>query len=241
MTTQPMPQTTQKKNVFAPDLVRVALVQAVIKLSPRNMVRNPVMFVVEIGTAITGIFTIANLVSGQPFAYELAITLFLLFTVLFANFAEGLAEARGKAQAASLRSARSDTQARRLEGDKEVLVSSLDLNKGDRIIVSAGEFIPGDGEIIEGVATIDESAITGESAPVVREAGTDNSGVTGGTKVLSDQIIIEITSNPGESFLDRMISLVEGASRQKTPNEIALSILLSALTLIFLITSSARG
>ncbi|CAA9585713.1 MAG: Potassium-transporting ATPase B chain [uncultured Truepera sp.] len=228
-------QSPQKKNVFAPDLVRVALGQSVVKLDPRNMVRNPVMFVVEIGTVITALFTVVNLMNGQAFAYELAITLLLLFTVLFANFAEGLAEARGKAQAASLRSARSDTKARRLEGDREVLVSSLDLNKGDRIIVSAGEFIPGDGEIVEGVATIDESAITGESAPVVREAGTDHSGVTGGTKVLSDQIIIEITSNPGESFLDRMISLVEGASRQKTPNEIALSILLSALTLIFLV------
>ena len=236
MTAQPIPsQAPQQKSVFAPDLVRTALVQSVVKLDPRSMVRNPVMFVVEIGTLITLSLTLANAFTGRPFGYELAITLLLLFTVLFANFAEALAEARGKAQAASLRSARSDTKARRLEGGKETLVSSLELRRGDRIIVSAGEFIPGDGEIVEGVATVDESAITGESAPVVREAGTDNSGVTGGTKVLSDQIVIEITSNPGESFLDRMISLVEGASRQKTPNEIALSILLSALTLIFLI------
>ncbi len=235
MTTQPLQQASQKKSVFAPDLVRVALVQAIVKLNPRSMARNPVMFVVEIGTAVTAFLTVANIVNAQPFVYELAITLLLLFTVLFANFAEALAEARGKAQAASLRSARSDTRARRLEGNEEVLVSSLDLSRGDKIVVSAGEFIPGDGEIVEGVATIDESAITGESAPVVREAGTDHSGVTGGTKVLSDRIVIEITSNPGESFLDRMISLVEGASRQKTPNEIALSILLSALTLIFLI------
>ncbi len=236
MTAQPIPsQAPQNKSVFAPDLVRPALVQSVVKLDPRSMVRNPVMFVVEIGTLITLVLTLANAATGRPFGYELAITLLLLFTVLFANFAEALAEARGKAQAASLRSARSDTKARRLEGGKEILVSSLELRRSDRVVVSAGEFIPGDGEIVEGVATVDESAITGESAPVVREAGTDHSGVTGGTKVLSDKIVIEITSNPGESFLDRMIGLVEGASRQKTPNEIALSILLSALTLIFLI------
>lgn len=226
------------KNIFAADLLQAALKDAFIKLDPRKVARNPVMFVVEIGTAITLLFTLANLISGQPFGYELAITLLLFFTVLFANFAEALAEARGKAQAKSLRSARSDTQARRLIGespeDVEV-VSSLELSKGDRVIVRAGELIPSDGEIVQGIATIDESAITGESAPVVREAGTDHSGVTGGTKVLSDEIIIEITTNPGESFLDRMISLVEGASRQKTPNEIALSILLSALTFIFLV------
>ena len=233
-------QSAQKKSIFAPDLLSVGAKEAFIKLDPRKVARNPVMFVVEIGTLVTLLFTLAGLFTGQPFGYELAITLLLLFTLLFANFAEALAEARGKAQAASLRSTRSDTKARRLIGDLEdtgdvEVVSSVDLRKGDRVIVAAGEIIPNDGEIVRGVATIDESAITGESAPVVREAGTDNSGVTGGTKVLSDEIIIEITTNPGESFLDQMISLVEGASRQKTPNEIALSILLSALTFIFLV------
>jgi potassium-transporting ATPase ATP-binding subunit len=226
----------ERKSIFAPDLISAAIRESFIKLSPRSMIRNPVMFVVEVGTVVTLLITVANIINGQSFGYELAITLILLFTVLFANFAEALAEARGKAQAASLRSARSDTKTRKLlEGGKTEVVSSLDLRKGDQVVVKAGEFIPGDGEIIKGVATIDESAITGESAPVIREAGTDHSGVTGGTKVLSDEIIIEITNNPGESFLDRMISLVEGASRQKTPNEIALSLLLSALTLIFLI------
>ena len=234
--TRPLRKVPQPKGIFSAHLVQAAIKASFAKLNPRSVMRNPVMFVVEIGTAVTLIITLSNIVLGQPFAYELAITMILLFTLLFANFAEALAEARGKAQAASLRSARSDTKANRIKenGDLE-LVSSLTLQKGDQIKVSAGEFIPGDGEIIQGVATIDESAITGESAPVVREAGTDHSGVTGGTKVLSDEIIVEITNHPGESFLDRMIKLVEGANRQKTPNEIALSILLSALTLIFLI------
>ena len=231
-------QPVQKKSVFAPDLLSVGVKEAFLKLDPRKVARNPVMFVVEIGTVVTLMFTLTNLFTGQPFGYELAITLLLLFTLLFANFAEALAEARGKAQAESLRATRSDTKAHRLLGeaveDTEV-VSSLDLRKGDHVVVVAGEIIPSDGEIVKGVATIDESAITGESAPVVREAGTDNSGVTGGTKVLSDEIIVEITTNPGESFLDQMINLVEGASRQKTPNEVALSILLSALTFIFLV------
>ncbi len=193
------------------------------------------MFVVEVGTAATLAITLANVVRGRSFGYELAVTLLLLFTVLFANFAEGLAEARGKAQAASLRATRTATTARRLVDGAEEHVPSSELARGDRVVVEAGEVIPGDGEIVEGVATVDESAITGESAPVVREAGTDHSGVTGGTTVLSDRIVVEITTDPGTSFLDRMIALVEGASRQKTPNEIALSILLSALTLIFLI------
>ena len=222
-------------SVFAPDLIRTALGQSFVKLDPRQVARNPVMFVVEIGTVVTLLITLGQVLNGRPFGYELAVTLLLFVTVLFANFAEALAEARGKAQAASLRAARSDTVARRLVGSKEERVSSLSLQRGDRVRVAAGELIPGDGEIVEGVATVDESAITGESAPVVREAGTDSSGVTGGTKVLSDEIVVEITTDPGESFLDRMISLVEGASRQKTPNEIALSILLSALTLIFLV------
>jgi potassium-transporting ATPase ATP-binding subunit len=236
MTSQAMKPSQQPKSIFDPALVQTAIKESFLKLNPRSMVKNPVMFVVEIGTVVTLLITVASIINGQPFGYEFAITVLLFFTVLFANFAEGLAEARGKAQAASLRSARSDTKARRIKENGEIeLVSSLALQKGDRVKVSAGEMIPGDGEIIQGVATIDESAITGESAPVVREAGTDHSGVTGGTKVLSDEIIIEITNNPGESFLDRMIKLVEGANRQKTPNEIALSILLSALTLIFLI------
>ena len=226
----------QAKSIFAPELVRPAVRDSFTKLNPRSMARNPVMFVVEIGTVVTLLITVRNIFNAQPFGYELAITILLFFTVLFANFAEALAEARGKAQAASLRSARSDTKARRIKENGEIeTVSSFSLQKGDKVKVATGEFIPGDGEIIQGVATIDESAITGESAPVVREAGTDHSGVTGGTKVLSDEIIIEITNNPGESFLDRMIKLVEGATRQKTPNEIALSILLSTLTLIFLI------
>lgn len=222
-------------SLFEPNLLRSSAVAAVRKLDPRSVARNPVMFVVEVGTAVTLLATVSSAVQGRPLGYELAITVLLLFTVLFANFAEALAEARGKAQAASLRATRSDTPARRLVNGNEQVVSSLDLKRGDHVVVAAGEIVPGDGEIVEGVATIDESAITGESAPVVREAGTDHSGVTGGTKVLSDRIVVEITTEPGESFLDRMISLVEGASRQKTPNEIALSILLAALTLIFLI------
>ena len=225
----------QSKALFQPSLLRAAARDALLKAAPQHMLRNPVMFVVEVATAITLLATLRNLILGQGIGFELSVTLLLGFTLLFANFAEALAEARGKAQAASLRAARSDTPARLRKGQQEVMVSSTELRQGDIIVVQQGEFIPGDGEIIEGVATIDESAITGESAPVVREAGGDRSSVTGGTKVLSDSLVIKISSNPGESFLDRMINLVEGASRQKTPNEIALSILLSALTLIFLV------
>ena len=231
MTTAPQP----KQSIFSPELVRGAVRASFAKLSPRDQARNPVMFVVYVGTALTAYLTVANLVTGKPWGYELAITLLLLLTVLFANFAEGLAEARGKAQAASLRSAREDVKARRLVNGQEELVAGTALERGDLVVVEAGEMIPADGEIVEGLASVDESAITGESAPVIREAGTDHSGVTGGTKVLSDRIVIQITSGAGESFLDRMIALVEGASRQKTPNEIALSILLSGLTLIFLL------
>ena len=220
------------KNIFAAEFVRPALSASFTKLDPRSVVRNPVMFVVELGAFLTLYIAAANIVTGKTFGYELAVALLLLLTVLFANFAEGLAEARGKAQAASLRAAREGTLARLISGEQ---VSSADLKRGDRVVVETGEFIPGDGEIVEGIATVDESAITGESAPVIREAGTDHSGVTGGTKVLSDRIVVEITSQPGESFLDRMIALVEGASRQKTPNEIALSLLLSALTLVFVL------
>ena len=195
---------------------------------------NPVMFVVEIGSVITTVLLIEG---GHNFKFNLQITLWLWFTVLFANFAEAMAEGRGKAQADSLRKARMETIANRIVGDEDETeqVPSSKLKAGDLVIVSAGEFVPSDGEILEGVASVDESAITGESAPVIREAGGDRSAVTGGTRVLSDQIKIKITSNPGETFLDRMIGLVEGAERQKTPNEIALNILLAGLTIIFLL------
>jgi K+-transporting ATPase ATPase B chain len=224
-----------KPGIFAPDLVRNAARASFVKLSPRDQARNPVMFVVYVGTLLTTYLTVANVVTGQPWGYELAMTLLLLLTVLFANFAEGLAEARGKAQAASLRSAREEVKARRLVQGREEVVAGTHLKRGDLVVVDTGEMIPADGEIVEGLASVDESAITGESAPVIREAGTDHSGVTGGTRVLSDRIVVRVTSGAGESFLDRMIALVEGASRQKTPNEIALSILLSGLTLIFLL------
>ncbi|MGY2893771.1 K+-transporting ATPase ATPase B chain [Deinococcus sp. UYEF24] len=227
---KPPASKNRPKNIFAPEFVRPAVRAAFTKLDPRSVARNPVMFVVELGAFLTLYIAVANLLTGKSWGYELGISLLLLLTNVFANFAEGLAEARGKAQAASLRAAREGTMARMVDGSQ---VSSSALKKGDRVVVETGEFIPGDGEIVEGIATVDESAITGESAPVIREAGTDHSGVTGGTKVLSDRIVVEITSGAGESFLDRMIALVEGASRQKTPNEIALSILLSALTLVF--------
>jgi K+-transporting ATPase ATPase B chain len=207
---------------------------AVLKLNPRKMMGNPVMFVVEIGSVIT---TALLFRGGPAFKFNLQITLWLWFTVLFANFAEAMAEGRGKAQADTLRRARSETIGNRIVGsDGQVeQVPSSKLLSGDLVFVSAGEFIPSDGEIVEGVASVDESAITGESAPVIREAGGDRSAVTGGTRVLSDRIKVKITSNPGETFLDRMIALVEGASRQKTPNEIALNILLAGLTIIFLL------
>jgi potassium-transporting ATPase ATP-binding subunit len=206
------------------------------KLNPVYVAKNPVMFVVEIGTLITLYLTFERAFTGQSFGYELAITVLLLLTVLFATFAESVAEARGKAQAASLRAARADTPARRvLENGSEETVSSTALRHDDLVRVAAGQLIPADGEIVQGLAMVDESAITGESAPVLREAGGDFSSVTGGTKVISDEITVRVTSLPGESFLDRMIALVEGASRQKTPNEIALSILLAGFTLIFVL------
>lgn len=207
------------------------------KLHPRTMVKNPVMFVVEVGAVITSVELLWNAVHHAALVgFGLQIAIWLWFTVLFANFAEAMAEGRGKAQAETLRKARSETEAHRLtaSGSLETVPGSK-LRAGDIIIVSAGEFIPGDGEVIEGVASVDESAITGESAPVIRESGGDRSAVTGGTRVLSDEIKIQITANPGETFLDRMISLVEGASRQKTPNEIALNILLAGLTIVFLL------
>jgi potassium-transporting ATPase ATP-binding subunit len=223
-----------KKAVWEWKIVRRAIWDAFVKLSPRKMMGNPVMFVVEIGSVIT---TGLLFKGGVAFKFNLQITLWLWFTVLFANFAEAMAEGRGKAQADTLRRARSETIANRLLGDSGRVeqVPSSKLRAGDLVVVSASEFIPSDGEILEGVASVDESAITGESAPVIREAGGDRSAVTGGTRVLSDQIKVKITSNPGETFLDRMIALVEGAERQKTPNEIALNILLAGLTIIFLL------
>jgi K+-transporting ATPase ATPase B chain len=214
-----------------------AIADSFAKLNPRTMMKNPVMFVVEVGAVLTTVeLVLDTLHHTGTFGFGLQITLWLWFTVLFANFAEAMAEGRGKAQAETLRKARAETEAHRLraDGSTEVVPSSK-LRTGDVVVVSAGEFIPGDGEVIEGVASVDESAITGESAPVIRESGGDRSAVTGGTRVLSDEIKVRITSNPGETFLDRMIKLVEGASRQKTPNEIALNILLAGLTIIFLL------
>jgi len=207
------------------------------KLNPRTLMKNPVMFVVEIGAVITSYDLIRDhVIHRSGLGFELQITLWLWFTVLFANFAEAMAEGRGKAQADTLRKARAETVAHRIKnGGTFEDVPGSRLRAGDRVKVAAGEFIPGDGEVVEGIASVDESAITGESAPVIRESGGDRSAVTGGTRVLSDEIIIQITSNPGETFLDRMIKLVEGAERQKTPNEIALNILLAGLTIIFLL------
>src|SRR2546422_9593175 len=224
----------KSKAVWEWNIVKRAIWDSFLKLNPRKMMGNPVMFVVEIGSVIT---TVLLFKGGSAFKFNLQITLWLWFTVVFANFAEAMAEGRGKAQADTLRKARSETVANRLTGsDGQVeKVPSSKLRAGDLVFVSAGEFIPSDGEIVEGVASVDESAITGESAPVIREAGGDRSAVTGGTKVLSDRIKIRITSNPGETFLDRMIALVEGAQRQKTPNEIALNILIAGLTIIFLL------
>jgi len=225
------------KAIWDLKIVQRAVWDSVLKLNPQNMMGNPVMFVVEVGSVLTTVLLVRDVMRHQgEFGFNLQITLWLWFTVLFANFAEAMAEGRGKAQADALRKARSETVANRVlpDGKMEKIASSK-LRSGDLVSVSAGEFIPGDGEIVEGVASVDESAITGESAPVIREAGGDRSAVTGGTRVLSDNLKIKITSNPGETFLDRMIALVEGAERQKTPNEIALNILLAGLTVIFLL------
>jgi len=232
--------THSKKAIWNAQIVKRAIVDSFIKLSPRRMMENPVMFVVEVGSVLTTLQLIRGIVAPIPgvtnTGFELQITLWLWFTVLFANFAEAMAEGRGKAQADNLRKSKTETIAHRVisRGLTED-VPAPQLRKDDLVIVSAGEFIPGDGEVVEGVASVDESAITGESAPVIREAGGDRSAVTGGTRVLSDQIKVRITSNPGETFIDRMIALVEGAERQKTPNEIALNILLAGLTIIFLL------
>ena len=226
----------KSKNLWNPEIIRPAVIDSFRKLNPRFMVQNPVMFVVEVGSVATSILLLEETLRHQPLGFDLQITLWLWFTVLFANFAEAIAEGRGKAQADALRKAKGETIAHKLNRDGVVEdVSSAELRTGDLIRVEAGQQIAGDGEVIEGVASVDESAITGESAPVIREAGGDRSAVTGGTRVLSDWITVRITSNPGETFLDRMIALVEGARRQKTPNEIALSILLSGLTIIFVL------
>jgi len=229
----------QSNKLFEASLVKEALKQSFVKLNPRIMLRNPVMFTVEIGTAImlaVCIWIATGEKAQGSFAYNFSIFIILLLTVLFANFAEAIAEARGKAQADSLRKTREETPAKFiLSGGEIKIVPSSQLKKGDVFLCETGDTIPMDGEIVEGIATIDESAITGESAPVIRESGGDKSSVTGGTKVLSDKIKVRVTTEPGESFLDKMIALVEGASRQKTPNEIALTILLASFTLIFLI------
>ncbi|MDO8950704.1 MAG: potassium-transporting ATPase subunit KdpB [Actinomycetota bacterium] len=217
-------------------LVTGALLDAVRKLDPRVQLRNPVMFVVEVGSVIATVYFVLSLLggAGRPlFLGQIAVWLWI--TVLFANFAEAMAEGRGKAQADTLRKMRTETNARVLRGNEIVEIPAAKLRRGDTVVVETGEIIPGDGDVIEGIASVDESAITGESAPVIRESGGDRSAVTGGTKVLSDRIVVRITSNPGETFIDRMIALVEGAARRKTPNEIALSILLSGLTIIFLL------
>ncbi len=230
----------QPKKILTRSILHQALIGAVKKLDPRYMIKNPVMFVVEVGFVITLLLSIFPGLFGDTDlglrTYNLVVSIILLITVLFANFAESVAEGRGKAQAASLKKTQKDTEAHLLDKDgNETIVSSSELKKGDVVLVAAGEVIPGDGEVIEGIASVDESAITGESAPVVRESGGDFCSVTGGTTVVSDWLKIRITSDPGNSFLDRMIALVEGASRKKTPNEIALNTLLVSLTIIFLI------
>ncbi len=238
-------QASRNRPLFDPPIVRRALRDALVKLGPRHMVRNPVMFVVLIGSAYTTVVFFRDVVQGRAdWGFTLQLALWLWFTVIFANFAEAMAEGRGKAQADTLRKARTQTAAKRLlakgpangriDRTRFEEVGAPELRRGDLVVCVPGDIIPGDGEVVDGVASVDESAITGESAPVVRESGGDRSAVTGGTKVLSDYIVIRVTANPGETFLDRMIALVEGASRQKTPNEIALTILLSGLTIVFL-------
>jgi K+-transporting ATPase ATPase B chain len=231
---------SKKMAVWNLVIVKRAITDSFIKLNPRAMMKNPVMLVVEVGSVLTTLQMIYGIFRPVPgvtnLKFELQITLWLWFTVLFANFAEAMAEGRGKAQADNLRKTRTETTANKLLPDGKIqVITAPQLRKDDVVVVSAGEFIPGDGDVIKGVASVDESAITGESAPVIREAGGDRSAVTGGTRVLSDQIHVRISSNPGETFLDRMIALVEGAERQKTPNEIALNILLAGLTIIFLL------
>ncbi|MBD5635085.1 MAG: potassium-transporting ATPase subunit KdpB, partial [Candidatus Eremiobacteraeota bacterium] len=235
----------QARSLFDRAIVTRAVTDSFAKLDPRWQARNPVMFIVEVGAAVTSLFFIRDVITHNQThgitGFDLAIALWLWFTVIFANFAEAVAEGRGKAQADFLRRTKTDTQARKIVDGKPVMVNANELRKGDLIRIEPNELIAGDGDVVQGAASVDESAITGESAPVIRESGGDRSAVTGGTRVLSDFIVVKISSNPGESFLDRMISLVEGASRQKTPNEIALSILLSGLTIIFVIAVVTLG
>jgi potassium-transporting ATPase ATP-binding subunit len=222
-------------SLFNKKILLQAAKGSVMKLNPALLIKNPVIFIVAIGSLLTTIIVFAGIFQGNFSSFNLQIAIWLWFTVLFANFAEAIAEGRGKAQADSLRKNRTQTMARKMVGKQEVSVVATELRKGDIVICKAGEVIPSDGEVIEGIASVDESAITGESAPVIRESGGDRSAVTGGTKVISDWILIRITTEPGDTFMDRMIALVEGAKRQKTPNEIALSILISGLTIIFLL------
>jgi len=230
--------------IFSAPIIKRAVLDAFLKLDPRRQVRNPVMFVVFVGSLFTtGLFLQAAIGKGEaPAGFILAVSLWLWFTVYFANFAEAMAEGRGKAQAESLRKARRDIKAKKLtnaaDKKKHQLVSAPELRKGDVVLVEAGDFLPCDGLVVEGIASVDESAVTGESAPVIRESGGDRNAVTGGTRVLSDWMVVEVTANPGETFLDKMISLVEGAKRQKTPNEIALDILLAGMTIIFLLATA---
>ena len=227
----------RSRPLFDREIVGRAIRASFGKLNPVTLMKNPVMFVVEVGAALTTSFLIRDIFTGAGgIGFSIQISLWLWFTVLFANFAEAMAEARGKAQADSLRKTKTDAPAKRISSSGQIeQVPASALRSGDVVLCDAGDLIPGDGEVIEGIATVDESVITGESAPVIRESGGDRSAVTGGTKVTSDQIKIRITSNPGETFLDRMIALVEGAERQKTPNEMALNILIAGLTLIFLL------
>ena len=227
---------TRKINsLFNQKILIQATKDSFIKLNPVILIKNPVIFMVGIGSVLTTITVISGLFSGNFSGFNLNIAIWLWFTVLFANFSEAIAEGRGKAQADSLRKSRVQTMARRLVGEKEEMVAAPELRKGDVVICDAGDVVPSDGEVVNGIASVDESAITGESAPVIRESGGDRSAVTGGTKVISDRILVKITSEPGDNFIDRMIALVEGAKRQKTPNEIALSILLAGLSIIFLL------
>ncbi|HEY2431086.1 MAG TPA: potassium-transporting ATPase subunit KdpB [Vicinamibacterales bacterium] len=231
------PASKASRSIWDAQIIRRAALDSLVKLHPRTMAKNPVMFVVEVGSVLTTLALVRDAIGGRgSLGFEIQITFWLWLTVLFANFAEAMAEGRGKAQADTLRRARTETVANRLTPAGLIdVVPASSLRRGDVVMVKAGEFIPGDGEIVEGIASVDESAITGESAPVIREAGGDRSAVTGGTQVLSDWIMVRVTANPGHSFLDRMIALVEGAERQKTPNEIALNILLAGLTIIFLL------
>ena len=231
-----MSERVRRISVWSPEIVRPALAASLTKLDPRLQFKNPVMFIVEAGAALTTVVFALEVLNGAGNAlFTGQVVFWLWFTVIFANLAEAMAEGRGKAQAATLRKAKAETTAVRLRDGERETVPATSLRAGDVVRVDAGQMIPGDGDIIEGVASVDESAITGESAPVIRESGGDRSAVTGGTRVLSDWIVVRITSNPGETFLDRMIALVEGAKRQKTPNEIALNILLAVLTLVFLL------